>query len=89
MPRCIALHAMPAVPDPTPAGLDPAAGEVLLPVWVERGALRLPPSPTTPLILVGPGTGVAPFRSFLQQRQALLRAGGRAHASGAGQLLYL
>lgn len=46
-----------------------------LPVWVQRGALRLPPDPATPLLMVGPGTGVAPFRSFLQHRQAALLAG--------------
>lgn len=41
----------------------------LVPVWVERGVLRLPASHSAPMILVGPGTGVAPFRSFLQERQ--------------------
>jgi Oxidoreductase NAD-binding domain len=40
-----------------------------VPVWVERGAFGLPADAATPLILVGPGTGVAPFRAFLQHRQ--------------------
>ncbi|QDE30098.1 assimilatory sulfite reductase (NADPH) flavoprotein subunit [Shewanella polaris] len=40
-------------------------------VYVEpNNHFRLPENPDTPVIMVGPGTGVAPFRAFMQQRAA-------------------
>ncbi|XP_034047904.1 NADPH-dependent diflavin oxidoreductase 1 isoform X2 [Thalassophryne amazonica] len=50
------------------ASLDPAQGEVYVPLWVKKGSLTFPKEQHTPVILVGPGTGVAPFRSALQER---------------------
>jgi sulfite reductase alpha subunit-like flavoprotein len=38
----------------------------LVPVWLKKGTMTLPKDAQTPLIMVGPGTGVAAFRSFIQ-----------------------
>ena len=41
------------------------------PVYVHRNArFRLPEDPGTPIVMIGPGTGIAPFRAFLHHRRA-------------------
>ncbi|KAI7817130.1 hypothetical protein BC939DRAFT_466951 [Gamsiella multidivaricata] len=48
----------------TPAPVEPAQFSIR----IQRGTLKLPKDPNTPLICIGPGTGVAPMRSFLHHR---------------------
>ena len=51
------------------------AGDVL-PVYVHRNPnFKLPEDPAVPLIMIGAGTGIAPFRSFVQERAEIGRGG--------------
>ena len=47
-----------------------------LPIFLhENNAFRLPEDTTAPVIMIGPGTGIAPFRAFLEERQATGQTG--------------
>jgi sulfite reductase (NADPH) flavoprotein alpha-component len=45
--------------------------EGVVPVYIhENRNFKLPPEPDRSIIMIGPGTGVAPFRAFIEERQA-------------------
>jgi sulfite reductase (NADPH) flavoprotein alpha-component len=47
-------------------------GSIRIPMFVHVAkGFRLPEDPDKPIIMVGPGTGVAPFRAYLQERRAI------------------
>ncbi|WVQ97522.1 NADPH-dependent diflavin oxidoreductase 1 [Kwoniella sp. CBS 9459] len=50
--------------------LDKLTVGTRIPIYIGPPTLSLPPNPETPVILVGPGTGVAPMRAFVEMRVA-------------------
>ena len=51
---------------------DLSGDDATLPVYLHRNSgFRLPTDPATPIVMIGPGTGVAPFRAFVAERAAV------------------
>jgi NADPH-ferrihemoprotein reductase len=62
-----------------------------VPIFIRTSSFRLPRDPAVPIVMVGPGTGVAPFRAFVHERAHLAEtraAAGVSKPVGSTWLFY-
>jgi sulfite reductase alpha subunit-like flavoprotein len=73
------------------ATMQPNTPKSIVPLWVKSGTLHFPENLSTPVVLVGPGTGCAIFRAFLYDRRAKrleLQRNNNASVSSVGQVMF-
>lgn len=57
-------------------------------ITTSPSTFTFPTDKATPVIMVGPGTGIAPFRALLQEKEAILKEGKEAPPFGFSMLYF-
>ncbi|XP_067017223.1 NADPH-dependent diflavin oxidoreductase 1-like [Acropora muricata] len=57
------------------ASLNSSQKNLRIPVWIKKGTVSFPKDLNAPILMIGPGTGCAPFRGFIEERVCQSSAG--------------